>query len=470
MMSLLQDVGYALRGLRKSPGFTATAILTLALGVGANTAIFSVTNSVLLRPHRFRDLDRLVVLREQTRGHAGEQKRLTAADTADLAQAPNLFQEVAAYQYRQLNLARNGEADSATAFLITPNMFNLLGVAPEQGRSFSAGDGQAGHDDVLLLSHSFWQRRFGGDPSIVGSTITVDGHNATIAGVMPRDLNYPPGVEVWKPLSLTSEAKANRANETVFVVARLAAAVSLDQARSELNTIAARLELDYRNTNAGRTFSLVRLREEQWSETAPLLLLLQTGAFFLLLLACANLGVLVPTDHNDAKTAAAPADIENSSASDTNNCSRRRRDAPSAVRTASSRRRPIKRIRTIRNSLSANYTRWVAGWIYGVVGHAVAQSNREFGIRMALGAARSDVLALVAGRALRTTAVGLALGMLFALTLARLSRTLLFGVIELRASVFVGFALLLFAIAGVAALLPARRASRVDPMIALRQE
>ena len=293
MTKLLQDIGYTFRGLRNSPGFTATAVLTLALGVGANTAIFSVTNSVLLRPHDFPELNRLVVLRELVEGRAGEQNRLAPGDVADLAREPRLFQGVAAYQYRDLNLSRNGETDSATGFLVSGNFFDLLGVAPERGRRFVAGDAQPGHDSVVLLSHNLWQRRFGGDSEVVGSTITVDGHNATVVGIMPREFNYPAGAEIWQALGMSPEAAADRAKESEWVVARLAPGVSLNEARAALNTAAARLGHAYPSTNVGRNFTLHRLREEQWSETAPLLLMLQAGACFVLLLACANLGVLV---------------------------------------------------------------------------------------------------------------------------------------------------------------------------------
>src|SRR5215475_12167615 len=171
MTSLLQDVGYALRGLRKSPGFTVAAVLTLALGVGANTAIFSVTNSVLLRPHNFSELNRLVVLRELVQGRGGQQNRLTPGDVADLERVPHLFQGVATYQYRDLNLSRNGETNSASGFLVSGNFFDLLGVAPERGRPFFVGDAQPGYDNIVLLSHNFWQRRFGSDAGVVGSTI-----------------------------------------------------------------------------------------------------------------------------------------------------------------------------------------------------------------------------------------------------------------------------------------------------------
>src|SRR5215469_9817145 len=218
MTKLLQDLGYTFRGLRSSPGFTATAVLTLALGVGANTAILSVTNSVLMRPHDFPELNRLVVLRELVQGRAGEQNRLAPGDVADLAREPHLFQGVAAYRYRDLNLSRNGETDSATGFLVSGNFFDLLGVGPERGRLFVAGDAQPGHDSVVLLSHNLWQRRFGGDSEVVGSAITVDGHNATVVGIMPREFNYPAGAEIWQPLGMSPEAAADRATESEWVV------------------------------------------------------------------------------------------------------------------------------------------------------------------------------------------------------------------------------------------------------------
>lgn len=362
MTTLLQDVGYALRALRKSPAFTATAVLTLALGVGANTAIFSVTNSVLLRPHNFPQLDRLVVLREQVRGRSGEIPRLAPADAADIARMPNLFEGIAEYQYRQLNLSRAGEADSATGFLVSPNLFQVLGVTPAQGRAFTAAEADPGSDDVLLLSHNFWMRRFGGDPAIVGSTISVDGRNTTVVGVMPKGFNYPTGAEVWKPLALAPAAAAERAKESVWVVARLAPGVSESSARAALSTAAARLQSDFPASNSGRTFSLLQLRQEQYSDTAPLLLLLQSGASFVLLLACANLAVLVLI-----------------------RLIGRRREL--AVRTAlgASRGRLLQLfvaeallfslaagtaavtaslwcVDVIRNSLSPGYTRWVAGW------------------------------------------------------------------------------------------------------------
>lgn len=360
--NFFQDIALALRGLRKSPGFAATAMLTLALGVGANTAIFSVTNSVLLRPHNFPELNRLVVLREAVRGQAGERNRLAPGDVADLARVPNLFQGVASYQYRDLNLSRNLETDSATGFLVSGNFFDLLGAAPEQGRLLVAADAQPGRDNVLLLSHNFWQRRFGGDPAVVGSTIRVDGHDATIVGIMPKQFNYPAGAEVWKPLATSPQAAADRTKESVWTVARLAPQVSLNQARALLNATAERLSREYPATNTGRAFTLRRLREEQWAETGPLLLMLQAGACFVLVLACANLGVLVlirligRQRELALRTAlgAAPRRLLRLFLSEALLfCFL----AGTAAVGAS-----VWCVELIRNSLSPNYRRWVAGW------------------------------------------------------------------------------------------------------------
>lgn len=360
-MNLLQDFSYAYHTLRKAPGFAVTATLTLALGVGANTAIFSVTNSVLLRPHRFPELGRLVVLREHVAGRANEQVRLTAGDAVDLG-SQEIFQEVATYQFRDLSLSRSGEIDTATGFLVSTNMFHLLGIGAEHGRTFFADEGQPGRDHVILLSHRFWERRFGGDRTIIGANISVDGINSTVIGVMPRDFNYPAGAELWKPLAMTPEALSDRGKESLWVVARLAPGVSLTQASARLETGAARMQHEFPRTNIGRTFSLLPLREEQYSDTAPLLLMLQSGASFVLLLACANLALLTLVRLID-------------------------RQREFAVRTAlgASKRRLLQMffaeslllslaagtaaisasfwgVNLIRNSLSPSYTRWVAGW------------------------------------------------------------------------------------------------------------
>src|SRR5215469_422857 len=162
---------------------------------------------------------------------------LTAGDAADLGHNDAIFQEAATYQFRDLNLSRSGEVDTATGFLVTPNLFQLLGVGPEHGRTFTADEGRPGRDQAILLSHSFWERRFGGDPAVIGSTISVDGINSTVVGVMPHDFNYPTGAEVWKPLAMTSEVLSDRTKEALSVVARLAPGISFRQASSRLDAV-----------------------------------------------------------------------------------------------------------------------------------------------------------------------------------------------------------------------------------------
>jgi putative ABC transport system permease protein len=302
------------------------------------------------------------VLHEREQGRAGEQNQLTPGDVAELGRVPHLFQSMTTYQYRDLNLSRNGETDSATGFLVSANFFDVLGVVPERGRPFVAVDAQPGHDNVLLLSHNFWQRRFGGDPNVIGSTITTDGHNATVLGIMPKEFNYPAGAEVWKPLAMSPEAAVDRAKETVWAVARLAPGVSLTEARAVLDAAAGRLGREYPLTNAGRSFSLLRLREQQWSETGPLLLLLQVGASFVLLLACANLGVLVlirllgRQRELAIRTAlgASPWRLMQLFVSEALLFSA----AAGAAAVAAS----LWSVELIRTSLSTNYSRWVAGW------------------------------------------------------------------------------------------------------------
>ena len=362
MRNLLQDVGFGARSLRKSPGFAITAVVTLALGVGANTAIFSVTNAVLLRPHNFPALDRLVDVREVVRGQAGQQTRLAAGDVADLAERHDLFQDMATYQFREVSLGRVGDAQTATSFAVTPNMFGLLGVSPAIGRLFTADSSQPGRDHEVLLSYNYWQRQFGGDRSVVGSNVVLDGHNATITGVMPRGMNYPAGVDVWIPLALTAAANSDRTKESQYAVARLAPGVSIDVARAGLEATSSRLQREFPTTNAGRSYSLIRLREEQYSETAPLLLMLQAGALFVLLLACANLGVLTLIRLvSRARELALRTAL---GASQTRMLQLFISEAVlfCAAAGAAAVGASFWSVNAIRNSLAPGYTKWVGGW------------------------------------------------------------------------------------------------------------
>ena len=293
MESLLQDLRFALRMLRKSPGFTTVAVITLALGLGANTAIFSVVNSLLVRPYPFPRLDELVVLRIATKGPGPEHTLLSAADLRDLTADRSLFQDVAWFGFHDYNLGRPGDMESASGYAVTPNLFAMVGARPVLGRLFQADESEPGRDQVAVLSYGFWQRRFGGDPKIVGSNVQIDGRECTVIGIMPPKFNYPLGSEVWTPLALSPAQGQERGTMSLFGLGRLRSGLSLAAAQARVSQDGRQLQQQFPATNAGRDFTLLRLREEQYRYTLPLFLLLQAAAAFVLLLACVNVANLV---------------------------------------------------------------------------------------------------------------------------------------------------------------------------------
>lgn len=292
-MSLFQDFRYGLRALRKKPGFALTAILTLALGIGANIAVFSIVNALILRPYPFAELDRIVLLRA-----AGPKVvsdiRIAPADFLDLQRDSSVFQGLAAYRANESNLTGTGEAQTVVTATVSPNFFDLLGVQPVFGRGFTTEDGESGRDAVVILNYGFWQKRFNGDKSAVGQTMEVDGRKLVIVGVMPREVRYPEATDLWMPLALTPELRAQRNADAVpppafRVMARLQQGVSLAQAESELQSFSAHLQQQFPDTHHDRGLTLLLLRKGQYSFSGPLFLTLQVAALFVLLLATANL-------------------------------------------------------------------------------------------------------------------------------------------------------------------------------------
>jgi len=282
-----QNVRLSLRALAKRPGFTVVAVLTLALGIGANTAVFSVVNAIILRPYAFPDLDRLVLVREG--GDEGaRQIRLAAADAIDIWREAGIFAGATTYRYRQLNMTARGEVRPVQGCAASSGFFDVLGARPALGRAFLAGEDEPGRDEVVVLSHGFW-KRLGADPGLLGRTLELDGRPHTVVGIMPREFDYPAAVEAWVPLSLSAEEKRERVRKSVFLLGRLAPLVSLGQARAVLQSVARRLEQQHPETPAGRTMTLLRLREELYEYTVPIFSLLQAAAGFLLFLAGANL-------------------------------------------------------------------------------------------------------------------------------------------------------------------------------------
>ena len=296
---LAQDVRFAARTLRRSPAFAAVAVASLALGIGVNTAVFSFVNALLFRPYAFPDLDALVTVSE----HHPQQGSpaairpsdpgypLAPADFVDLRREGRGFEGLAAFRQRDYTLTGRGEAERLEGRVVSPELFGLLRVRAALGRTLLPEEAEPGRDAVVVVSHGLWQRRLGGTPDALGRTLDLNGRPHTVVGVMEPGFNYPPGgVEVWAPLSFGEKDKAERSALRLSVVGRLAAGTSLDQARDELRTVAARLEATHPRTNAGRTFMAVRLREQQAGFTGPFAALFQAAALFVLLIACANVG------------------------------------------------------------------------------------------------------------------------------------------------------------------------------------
>jgi putative ABC transport system permease protein len=288
--NMRQDFRFGLRQLRKSPGFAMVAILTLALGIGANTAIFSMVNALLLRPYDFRDLDQLVRVWEYRGVDAGIDERVLApADAAQFADSIQVFSAFATYRCRDFNLTAYDVAQPARGCNVSANFFDVLGVNPAFGRSFSPEDDQPGAGQVIILSHGFWQRRLGAALSVLGSAIQINGRQYTVIGVMPPRFDYPVPMEFWIPLALTPAEKADRSDLSLEALARLRPGEPLSQAQATLEGLARRLEQEYPVTNANRAVSVLQLRRELYSFTLPLFLLLQAAALLVLLLAVANL-------------------------------------------------------------------------------------------------------------------------------------------------------------------------------------
>jgi putative ABC transport system permease protein len=290
MNGLFQDFRFALRQIGKNRAFAAIAVLTLALGIGANTAIFSVINGVLLRPLAFKNPDRLVRI-----WHVPPQSSfpgmttfaVSPANFLDWQRQNHVFEQVAIYGYRGFTLTR-GNALQVDASAVSPDFFSTLGVEPTLGRTFSADENQPGHARVVLLSHRFWQEHFGSKREIVGRNITLDDSSYLVAGVMPASFRFPDFAQVWTPLAWTDQDKAVRGNHNYMVIARLKPGVNLEQAQAEMNTISRRLEQQYPSDDKGWGAVVLALHQDLVDDVRPALLVLLGAVGFVLLIACVN--------------------------------------------------------------------------------------------------------------------------------------------------------------------------------------
>jgi len=290
---LRQDLRYAGRSLRRTPGFALTAVLVVALGVGANTAAFSLADFVLLRPLPFPEPDRLVRLWERTPGYG--RMELSPANYVDWKAQATSVQGMAAYYNRAVNLVGTTEPRRLETAAVTPELFRTLGVPALAGRIFTPGDSTDSH--VVVLSYPLWQTHFGSDPRILGTVVRLDGTPFTVVGVMPASFRFPDRtVEAWTPFilrELSEEDFLDRNNNFLEVVARLRDGVSLAQANQELAVIARRLEQQFPKENHETGAVVVGLRDELSQRARLLVLALCGAALCILLLACANLASLL---------------------------------------------------------------------------------------------------------------------------------------------------------------------------------
>jgi putative ABC transport system permease protein len=290
---LVEDIRFAARVLLKNPGFALVAIIALGLGIGANSTIYSTLNAMVLHPLTVPELDRIVAVGEAV-SRTGWEGSMAPANFRDIAERNAVFERVAAYQGRgwDANVSGAGAPERLEGYLVTPQFFPLLEMPPLMGRTFTEADPASAEVREVVISYAAWQKDFAGDREIVGRGITLNGGQATIIGVMPKDFDFPIGAQIWGPLPMNAAEMKSRADHTLEVIGRLKPGVSLDQARAELSTIASRLERDYPETNAGRRFPLELLQVQVLGETRHYILILMWSALFVLLLACANVANL----------------------------------------------------------------------------------------------------------------------------------------------------------------------------------
>lgn len=288
---MITDLRYALRTLLKSPGFTAVAVLTLALGIGANTAIFSVINAVLLAPLPYPQPDRIMTLNEFSNG---TNTAVAFPDYLDWRSSNTVFDELAISRRESHNLSVAGrQPEHVGTACVTANFFQVIGLLPALGRTFTEAEDKVGGPALAVISDGIWQRVFQKDPSVLGRTVSLDNQPFTVIGVMPAAMSSPGAVDIWLPIMRRSPAWENRAwHPMIFGWGRLKAGVSVDQARAEMKAIAARLEKQYPETNAGQTVVVTPLLESLVGDYRKNLFLLLSAVGLVLLIACANLANL----------------------------------------------------------------------------------------------------------------------------------------------------------------------------------
>jgi putative ABC transport system permease protein len=303
MATLFNEIRYGIRSLLKHPGFTAIAIITLALGIGANTAVFTVVYAVLLRPLPYSNPERLVTIWEESPQRDLYEMPVSLANLRDWEQQNSSFEQIAAYTFAELNLTGTGEPTRLLTARCSANLFSLVGGQPAMGRAFLPEEDKEGATRVVVLSNGIWRSRFGSDPQILGHALTLNNESYTVVGVMRPGFQFPVGfgymgkvlndpIDLYVPIAASS-SESRRGNFSFFAIGRLKPGISIVQARAEMSAIESRLEQQYPDGNTGIGISLVPTYEQTVKGIRPALLVLLGAVGFLLLIACANIANLM---------------------------------------------------------------------------------------------------------------------------------------------------------------------------------
>ncbi len=293
MDTILRDIRYAVRSLLKHPGFLVVSVITLALGIGTNTAIFSVVNAVLLRPLPYRDSERIVTLWQNNVKAGVARNDVSPANFLDWREQSRSFEAMAGVEPFGFSMIGNGEPEQFRSWLVTSGFFEVLGTSALHGRTFTAEDYQSGNERVVVIGYGLWQRRFGADRNLVGQKLTLNGQPYTVVGILPPAVQFPPEREVWAPRVFRENDTQLRGPTFWKVIGRLKPGVSIAQAQSEMNGIAARLAEQYPDTNGGMGVTAVFLSEELTGQVRSALLILLGAVGFVLLIACGNVANLL---------------------------------------------------------------------------------------------------------------------------------------------------------------------------------
>ncbi|MBD0372277.1 MAG: ABC transporter permease [Pyrinomonadaceae bacterium] len=289
-----QDLRYGLRMLTKNPGFTLVALLAIALGIGANTTMFSCVNALLLRPFSFDNQDRLMMIVERVPETGVKHGSVAPGNFIDWRDQSKAFEEIAAINKRAFNLTEGDQPERVSGARVSPRFFAALNVKAARGRVFTDEEGQPGKEQVALIKESLWERRYASDPNLVGSQIKVDGRAFTVVGILPKDFNFPVnGSEIWTPLAFNAKDQTDRGNHYLEVIGRLKPGITREQAQGEIDSISQREQKEFPETNSGR-FGFVEGLNESYTRGSRVYLNVLMGAVvFVLLIACANVANLL---------------------------------------------------------------------------------------------------------------------------------------------------------------------------------